>query len=108
MVIEMHAFASAYAGNIYVVWNQEDFFDKYELYRNGVLVGETTEEDFGPFERPMVFDRDHHTNLFRKDSVHQLMFVDDTVKPYTNYTYQVKGYHGDSLCESDIAYITLQ
>jgi hypothetical protein len=78
------------------------YFDKYELYRNGVLIGEQDS-----FERPTVFDHDHHTNLFKKDSGHQLMYTDEDVKTFTVYQYQVKGYHGNDVHESEVAHITL-
>lgn len=97
MKIEMYALVLSYAKKIYVIWNQCDYFDKYELYRDGVLIGETREKDFGPFKRPTVFDTDHHTNLFRKKSSGQLMYEDEDIKSFVEYEYEIKAYRKDTV-----------
>lgn len=107
-MIEVKAVASAYTGSIYVVFNENKIVDKYELYRNGELIAATGETDYGPFERPTLFDHDHHTNLFRKDSNHQLMYEDIDVAKFKEYSYYVKYYYNNGEWNSNTVYITLQ
>jgi hypothetical protein len=35
------------------------------------------------------------------------MYTDEDVKTFTVYQYQVKGYHGNDVHESEVAHITL-
>lgn len=113
-MFEAKALASGYTGKIYIVWDKvHDNINKFEIYRNDSLISESTLDiQWEPFEQPTIFDHDHHTNLFKKDSTHQLMFTDESINKYQQYTYYVKAYRieGDIIKEeytSDIMYVTL-
>lgn len=105
-MIHVHAVASDYTKTIYIIFNENEYVDKYELYRNGQLIAETAKDSFGDFKRPTMFDNDHHTNLFVKNSNHELMYEDAGVDGLT-YSYYVKYYHGDNAWNSNTVYIGL-
>ena len=115
-MIELKAIASSYTKSIYVIFGENDYIDKYEIYRNDTLIGTYLKEELhfnhqgedGELVRPCMFDRDHHTNLFFKDSNHQWMYEDKNVKMYQEYKYYVKYYHGDYSENTEIDYVTLQ
>jgi hypothetical protein len=80
------------SGKVYVIWDiPHDGITGYEVFRDGTLIATSLPDAETPvvFENPTMFDHDHHTNLFKKDSTHKLMFVDDAVHQYQAYTYQV-------------------
>ena len=61
-----------------------------------------------------MFDHDHRTNLFRKDSAFKLMYIDENVYRYQNYIYKVVALRTDELgnvlerIESEIVMIQAQ
>ncbi len=80
------------SGKVYVIWEiLHDNITGYEVFRDGVLIASSLPDAENPvtFEHPTMFDHDHGTNLFKKDSTHKLMFIDETVQQYQYYTYQV-------------------
>ncbi len=108
-MIRVTATPSGYTGSIYVVFDKNDYINKYELYRDGVKIAESENaEGKSDFCQPTVFDHDHHTNLFRKKSTHQLMYEDTNVAKFRQYAYHVRYYHGETPWDSNIVYATLQ
>ena len=107
-MIQVKATASSYTNKIYVVFDKHEYVDKYELYRDGVKVAEYDETNQSAFAQPTLFDHDHHTNLFKKESSHQLMYEDADVRRYREYSYSVKYYHGDESWNTNMVHITLQ
>ena len=89
--MEAHAISNGYtSGKVYIIWDiPHGNINGYEIERNGVVVASSLAEEPTEFVSPTLFDHDHHTNLFKKDSTHQLMFVDENVYPYQRYEYQV-------------------
>ena len=82
--------SNSYTGKIYVVWDiPHDNISGYEVIRNGKVIASSFLEEPSEFTSPTMFDHDHHTNLFKKDSLRQLMFVDENVQPYQQYEYRV-------------------
>ena len=103
------------SGKIYIVWDiPHDNITGYEIDRNGETIASSFFEEPSEFVSPTMFDYDHHTNLFKKNSTKQLMFVDENVKPYQQYEYQVIAKRtnevGDIVeqIESDFMYVTAQ
>lgn len=87
------AISNGNTNKIYVIWEiPHDGINRYEVYRNGVLVAFSA-SDIEPegveFEHPTLFDHDHHTNLFKKDSTFKLMFTDESIKRYQTYEYLI-------------------
>lgn len=77
-------------GKVYIIWDiVYDEITGYEVYRNDVLIASSLIEDKAEFVNPTMFDHDHHTSLFRKDSTFKLMYVDENVNRYQEYTYKV-------------------
>ena len=80
-------------GKVYIVWEiPHDKITGYEVYRDNKLIASSLiedEEEKVEFTNPTVFDNDHHTNLFRKDSTFKLMYVDENVNKYQTYEYVV-------------------
>ena len=79
-------------GKIYVVWEipYDSKLVTYEVYRNGVLIAFSPDSDGNNlFVQPTMFDHDHHTNLFKKDSIFKLMYIDENVNKYQNYEYKI-------------------
>lgn len=106
---QMHATASSYTNKIYVVFSEEEHVDKYEVYRDGVKIAEyDTASKLSDFEHPTLFDHDHHTNLFRKESNHQLMYEDGDISRFREYSYYVKYYRGDASWNTNTVYVSLQ
>lgn len=102
-------------GKVYIIWEiPHDNITGYEIDRNGVTIASSFSEEPSEFVSPTMFDHDHHTNLFKKKSTHQLMFIDESVHPYQEYEYQViavrKNDNGDVVeqIESDFLYVTAQ
>lgn len=96
---------SSYTGKIYVVWNiPHDDISGYEVIRNGKVIASSFFEEPSEFIHPTMFDNDHHTNLFKKDSFRQLMFVDENIQAYQNYEYRViaKRYNEDGKLMEEI------
>lgn len=86
----MHAIAVSngyMSGSVYVIWTiPYDGITEYDVYRDGVIIASSSTHEF---VSPTVFDHDHHTNLFRKDSKLKLMHIDENVERYRNYTYKI-------------------
>lgn len=89
--MEAHAISNGYtSGKVYIIWEiPHDDISGYEIDRDGVTIASSFTEEPAEFVSPTLFDTDHHTNLFRKGSTKQLMFVDENVHPYQKYEYQV-------------------
>lgn len=100
--MNIKAFYSSYVRQVFVVWDiPDDACNHYELWRDNEKIAEMdylakdipgnhsepTEEI--PFVNPCMFDRDHHTHLFFKDSSHQLMYVDTDIQNFTEHSYYV-------------------
>ena len=79
------------SGKIYVIWEiPHDKINGFEIYRDGKLIASSLDKDgLHTFISPTMFDHDHHTNLFRKDSIFKLMYIDEDVYKYQKYEYQV-------------------
>lgn len=103
-------------GKVYVIWEiPHDKISGYEIYRDGQRIASSLDEDGDKlFEPPTMFDHDHQTNLFRKDSRNKLMYTDEKVQKYQNYKYEVIAFRkneNDVIVEtisSDPMYITAQ
>lgn len=89
--MEAHTVSTAYmSGKVYIIWEvPHDKITGYEVIRNGVVIASSLLGNSAEFVQPTLFDHDHHTNLFRKDSTNKLMFVDETIQRYQHYEYQV-------------------
>lgn len=79
------------SGMVYLVWDiPHDKINSYQVYRNGILLADSTNpEQANLFKKPTVFDHDHWTNLFRKITSHQMMFLDEGTHKYQKYKYHV-------------------
>ena len=78
------------SGKVYIVWNiPHNNISGYEIERDGKIIASSFTEEPSVFISPTLFDHDHHTNLFKKGSTHQLMFIDENVQPYQKYEYKV-------------------
>ena len=70
--------------------------NQFTIYRDGAkLVSNEPTKGLAPFEHPTMFDMDHQTNLFRKDTMHKLMYIDKDVQKYQRYSYYVIAEHVD-------------
>ena len=97
--MQVKAVSNGYTtGKVYIIWEiPHDKINGYEIYRDGKMIAssleaeeaEEVEDGLDIFTQPTVFDHDHHTNLFKKESTHQLMYIDESVCKYQNYTYEV-------------------
>lgn len=103
------------SGKIYIIWEVPyDGLTGFEINRNGETIASSFFEKPSEFVQPTMFDHDHHTNLFRKDSTRKLMFVDENVQRYQHYEYQVIAKRisdtGDIIdqIKSDFMYVTAQ
>lgn len=115
--MEIHAISTPYtSGKVYVIWEiPHDKINGFEVYRDDKLIATSFSEDgLKTFVPPTMFDSDHHTNLFKKKSTHQLMYVDENVYKFQSYKYQVvaKRVNSDNQLMEEIksapAYITAQ
>lgn len=116
-MIDIKVVASCYTSSIYVIFGENDYIDKYELYKNDKLLDTFTKDthitefnhqgETDIISRPCLFDHDKHTNLFWKDSNHQWMYDDKDVNKYQEYSYYIKYYHGDQSWNTDTKYVTL-
>lgn len=82
------------SGKVYIIWEiPHDNITGYEVFRDNVLIASSLPDasEVTKFEHPTMFDHDHHTNLFKKDSTAKLMFTDEHVNKYQSYEYQVIG-----------------
>jgi len=90
--MDMNAFyIPGIESKVCIVWDiPHSLINRYTIYRDDVpiVTGNINDEDF-PFEHPTPFDRDHHTNLFFKDSPHQYMYIDRNIYKHQYYKYQV-------------------
>lgn len=116
-------------GKVYLIWEiPYEKINYFEVWRNGNMIASTPlgkdkkplQESYihtdlekaQPFVHPCLFDRDFHTNLFRKDSPWQLMYVDEDVQKFQEYEYYVIGTRIDEdgsrheNVESEKVYIT--
>lgn len=78
-------------GKVCVIWEiPHDKINGFEIYRDGNLIASSLQEEgLHTFIPPTMFDHDHHTNLFKKDSNYKLMYIDESVYKYQNYEYKV-------------------
>ena len=114
--MEAHAISIGYtSGKVYIIWEiPHDKINGYEIDRDGITIASSFSETPAVFEQPTLFDTDHHTNLFKKDSKNKLMFIDEKANPYQTYEYQVIAKRVDEngnimeQIESDFMYITAQ
>ena len=75
---------------VYIVWEiPHDKITGYEIYRDNVMIASSVDGDDKIFVPPTLFDRDFGTNLFRKSSTKQLMYIDENVQRYQNYSYRI-------------------
>lgn len=91
----INVFYRANTGEMFIVWEHWDCKPEkhgFILYRNGEKIAEHKPDDekWGPFQRPRQFDHDHRTNLFRRDSAHQLVYCDTTIQRYQKYEYRIE------------------
>lgn len=105
--MEAHAISTGYTtGKVYIIWDiPHDNVSGYEILRDGKVVATSfSEEGLKIFISPTMFDSDHHTNLFVKNSTHQLMYVDESTNQYQHYEYQViaKRLNGDGTVIEEI------
>lgn len=79
------------AGKAHIIWEiPHDNISGYEIYRDDILIASSLkEENPDVFVQPTMFDHDNHTNLFKKDSTHKLMYIDENVQQYQTYSYKV-------------------
>lgn len=103
------------SGKVYIIWEiPHENINGYEIDRDGKTIASSFFEEPTEFIQPTMFDHDHHTNLFKKDSTRKLMFIDENVKPYQEYEYQIIAKRindaGDTIeqIESDFMYVTAQ
>lgn len=101
--MNLMALANGYTSrNVYLIWNiPYDKINYYEVLRDDVQILHTELDEKGippihvdlekadPFIHPCLFDHDHHTNLFWKDSTHQLLYVDQNVQKFQEYKYEI-------------------
>lgn len=104
---------------VYLVWEKPYEVNNgqimyYSIYRDGqLIIFSPDEEGKEVFQSPTMFDHDHHTNLFKKDSTHKLMFVDNEVNTYQEYEYYVEMRRTDAdgkvldVIKSNPVYITV-
>lgn len=78
-------------GKVYIIWEiPHDKINGFEIYRDGNLIATSfSEEGLKVFIPPTMFDHDHQTNLFKKDSHFKLMYIDENVYKYQKYEYKV-------------------
>ena len=115
--MEAHAVSLPYTSNkVYIIWEiPHDKINGFEIYRDNKLIATSFSEDgLKMFISPTMFDSDHHTNLFKKKSKYQLMYIDESVYRYQFYEYKVIAKRVDSdgqiieQIESAPMYITAQ
>ena len=112
--MEMHTISTVTMHDkVYIIWQIPNHqVTGYEIYRNDVLIASSVDNNEKIFVSPTLFDNDHHTNLFRKDSANKLMYVDEDVQRYQCYSYKVvaKIVKPDRVInmESNTAYIQVQ
>lgn len=102
--MNLMALANGYmTGKVYLLWSiPYDKINYFEILRNDIPIAHMRlsekdgvpyiHTDLGnadPFIHPCLFDHDHHTNLFWKDSTHQLMYVDEDVHKFQEYKYEI-------------------
>ena len=95
--MDLRAIWVAYIQEAQLIWPEPfDNVSKYEIFKNGELFMELTAE---MFEKPSMFDHDHHTNLFWKTSNHEILVRDYPLNKFQKYSYKVKAYRyeGDVL-----------
>ena len=84
---KIKAFYSCYENQVYVIWlDNNPLFTNYSIIRDGKEIMSGKREDF---HHPEEFDHDHHTNLFRKRSKHELCYHDTDIQKFHEYWYQV-------------------
>ncbi len=102
-------------GVVHVIWDiPHDKINSYQLYRDGLLIMDSTiPEQAKRIQTPTLFDHDHGTGLFRKNTKHQLIYSDtDNIHRYQEYNYCVvaKAITEDNIVTdeitSDILFIT--
>lgn len=85
--------STGYTPGVYIIWEvPHENITGYEVYRNEQMIASSlleSEEERAEFVQPTVFDHDHQTNLFKKDSIFKLMYVDEDVHRHQFYEYKV-------------------
>ena len=85
--------STGYLPGVYIIWEiPHENITGYEVYRDGQIIASSlleSEEERAEFVHPTIFDRDHQTNLFKKDSIFKLMHTDEAVNKYQEYEYKV-------------------
>ena len=105
--MEVIAISNGYTtGKVYIIWEvPHDKINGFEIYRDGKVIASSLNEDgLKIFIPPTMFDHDHHTNLFKKKSSHQLMYIDEDVYQYQEYKYEVTAFRKD---ENDVIVETI-
>lgn len=78
---------------VYLIWEiPHDRDIMYGIYRDDVLIAggfDPNKDTNDIFVHPTLFDHDHGTNLFKKDSTFKLMYTDEVVSRYQHYNYKV-------------------
>lgn len=91
--MKIYGISNGYPPNtIHIVWAiPHDGINSYQLYRNNVLIADSTvEEQAQLFHNPSLFDQHHGTNLFRNDIKHKIMYTDtNKIEAYRRYEYHV-------------------
>ncbi len=91
--MEIHAYSNAYLGKgVFIVWSiPYSRMNSFEVFRDGKSIAKsnTKEETDEMFNHPEMFDHDHHTWLFRKDSPFKLIYHDEDPQKFMTYQYQV-------------------
>ncbi len=91
--MELHAYANHYLGKgMFVVWSiPAPNMNSFEVLRDGkrIAYSANRKETHDLFEHPEMFDNDHHTWLFKKDSPYKFIYQDEEPQIYQRYTYEV-------------------
>lgn len=78
---------------VYLIWEiPYDGNISYAVHRDGKVIADNStsdEQNKDIFVHPTLFDHDHGTNLFKKDSTHKLMYTDQSVSRYQHYHYHI-------------------
>lgn len=102
--IGLKVFPCSYTKSINVIFDNNSFIDKYEVYRNDNLLATLLTEELKDnhqgehefFRKPCLFEQNsHHTKLFKKSTEHEILYEDKDIKPHTEYSYRVKYYRQD-------------
>lgn len=93
MEIKSNFFYVASEKTVYICWEKISGLKEYHIYRDGI---EIANSDDTVFERPYLFDNDHHTELFKPATRNWLYFKDKSVQDLQRYKYQIMGRGGNT------------